>query len=157
MKNSIWKYYIWLVAVLILNVGFRLGSAYGLANLWKMEFDFNLVWGVLPVMDFAEKNTPLFTKMSSYSLVIPGILFLVLFFISLIKDVKSQNENKKMELSPRTDVMYFGGVIAFFQYALALFLNQRIQFSHDWRGILVVGGCLAITTFAFYKYKTKKD
>lgn len=133
-KGEMLYYFIGLLIVSVLNIGSRFLSTIFLSNYYGVDYELEMVLGVLPVMSFSESNIIMFRTISSLSLVVPALLMFVLFYIRYFRK-KAKVEWKR---DATLNIWLFGLYLTFIQYGIALFLDERIQFANDWRGAVFV-------------------
>ena len=133
----------YLLMISFSNLLVRLGTAVGFSKLWGVDFKVEKVMDVLPVLSYSESNVVLFKKISTLSLIFPSVFMFVGFLYVVFF---SKNENKHV----LANCWFIGVFLTLLQYAFALFLDHRIQFVNDWRGLLVVVFLVVISTAVYF-------
>lgn len=149
--NKFLLYLATLLFISIVNLVVRLGSAIGFSNyLGLSDGQVEYAYGFLPVLSYTESNVVLYKQMSTYSLIAPALVIFLGFLYVLFKKKKNQkSEHREVVVNS----WYIGLYIGLIQFLVAILIDSRIQFAHDWWGILPVIIFIIIGTFLFYKKK----
>lgn len=149
-KGEVLFYILGFVLVSLLNIGSRFLSTIGFSSFYGVEFDIEMVLGVLPVLSFSEANINLFRTISSLSLIVPAVVM----FLMLLQRFFRKTSKVEWKRGAEMNIWLFGLFLTLIQYGIAMLLDERIQFANDWRGLVVV---ILITMMGHKLWKKDKE
>lgn len=152
VKNDNFMLYLkYILFISVLNLLVRLTSAIGLSKLWGVEFTVQKFLDVIPVLGYSESNVLLFKQISTISLIMPAVVIFIGFLYTILKKNFKNLEVREVAINS----WYVGVFLSLLQYSFALFLDERIQFVNDWRGLLVVLALVVVATWLYFSKKNK--
>lgn len=149
-KGEVLFYIFGFILISILNLASRFLSTVLFAHYYGVEFDIEMVLGVLPVLSFSEANINLFRTISSLSLMVPTVVM----FLMILQRFFRKTSKVEWKRGAAMNIWLFGLFLTLIQYGIAMLLDERIQFANDWRGLVVV---ILITMIGHKLWKKDKE
>jgi hypothetical protein len=145
-KNDLFSLYIKNLfgVALVLFFG-RVLSAFLLSKYYGLSYTVEKFGGWLPVLSYSASDVSLFKHVSTWSLVLPGIVVLGIFLFFALKKDKSKKKRVHM------NSWLLATFLVVLEFVLVMLLNDWVQFENSWYGLIVACGMAIVASLVYWK------